>query len=123
MIRAPNIFAACAALAVVGTATLSGAAFAQQPAYVGTWASKPAQCKVGQNLEDAPIVMRRDGYDQYETHCRFSNIQSKGPSTWTVRATCSVQGDKQVDTLMLTVEKNRLTMRDKVGASSLTRCR
>jgi hypothetical protein len=94
----------------------------KNPAYVGTWASQPAQCNADQSdQEKAPLIMRRDGYDQHETHCTFSNIRAKS-GTWTVRAACSVEGDKQTHTLTLSVSNNRLTMRDQ-GSRVLQRCR
>jgi hypothetical protein len=114
---------ALAAAALIGGAMLSAGALAQQPAYVGTWASKPAQCRLSQGGQHAPLIMRRDGYDQHETHCRFSNIRAKGRSTWRLRAACSVQGDRQTLTLTLTVSKNRLTIRNRYGRRTLTRCR
>jgi hypothetical protein len=112
---------AVAAFALIAAAAPRAGAEPKQPAYVGTWASKPAQCKIDQSLEGAPMIMRADGYDQHETHCTFRNIQAKG-STWTLRATCSVEGDKQTIPLTLSVEKDRLTMRDEFGARVLQRC-
>jgi hypothetical protein len=114
--------AAASLLILIVAAFVPTAASAQQPAYVGRWAPKPAQCKIPQGNEDAPLVMRRDGYDQFETHCRFSNIRQKGQS-WTVRAACEAEGDKQTMTLTLSVANNRLTIRDEFGPRVLQRCR
>jgi hypothetical protein len=94
----------------------------KNPAYVGTWASQTAQCRVDQSEQNAPLIMRRNGYDQHEAHCSFSNIRQKG-ATWTVRAACSVEGDKQTHSLTLSVADNRLTMRDEHGPRVLQRCR
>ncbi len=112
--------AAAAALAASPPAAANGKS--KGPAYVGTWASQPAQCKADQSdKENAPLIMRRNGYDQHETHCTFSNIRKRG-SSWVVRSACSVEGDKQRHTLRLSVTGNRLTMRDEHGARTLRRC-
>ena len=111
---------AVAVLTFLAATLTSGAASAQ--AYFGTWASQPAQCKVGQDQQNAPMIMRRDGYDQHETHCTFNSVRQKG-STWVARAVCSVEGDKQTTTLTLSVDNDRLTMRDERGARVLQRCR
>jgi hypothetical protein len=119
--RLASALAAIAAFALITAPAHRVGAEPKQPAYVGTWASKPAQCKIDQSMEGAPLIMRRDGYDQHEAHCTFSNIQAKG-STWTLRATCSVEGDKQTIPLTLSVAKDRLTIGDKFGKRVLQRC-
>lgn len=48
-------------------------ATAAERAYVGTWASQPLRCWIDQSLPAAPLVMTRTGYDQHETHCRFTS--------------------------------------------------
>jgi hypothetical protein len=114
-----TLLALVACLGTIAPASANG----KDPAYVGTWASQPAQCKADQSdQEKAPLIMRRNGYDQHETHCTFSNIRAKG-GTWTVRAACSVEGDKQTHALTLSVADNRLTMRDEHGPRVLQRCR
>ena len=114
-----------------GTAAIAGlaaaaigphGAFAQTPAYAGTWASRPAQCHLGQESQDAPLIMTRDGYDQHETHCKFSSIRAQGP-TWAVKARCMVEDDTQNLALVLRVSGNRLTIRDDAGARTLERCK
>jgi len=97
-------------------------ALAQSPAYVGTWASKPAQCRVGQEEESAPMIMRRDGYDQHETHCRFTSVSPKG-AAWAVRGRCMVEGDNVNINVTLSVTGDRLTIRDTGGPSTYQRCR
>lgn len=114
------LFSTAAAVAFLG-AIAPAAADGKDSSYVGTWASQPAQCKVDQSNEKAPLIMRSNGYDQHEAHCTFSNVRKKG-STWTARAACSVQGDKQTQDLTLSVAGNRLTIRDQRGARTLTRC-
>jgi hypothetical protein len=96
-------------------------ALAQSPAYVGTWASDPAQCRVGQEEENAPMIMRRDGYDQHEAHCRFANVAPKG-AAWSVRARCMVEGNNMNLNLTLAVAGDRLTVRDEHGSSTYQRC-
>jgi hypothetical protein len=97
-------------------------ASAQAPGYVGTWADRPAQCRLDQSSENAPIVMRRDGYDQHETHCKFTSVRAQNPA-WAIKAQCMVEGDTQSIDLLLSVAGNRLTIRDEAGARTLERCR
>src|SRR5262245_22631682 len=111
---------ALAAAIVPGTAAAQSPA--QSPAYVGTWASRPAQCRVDQSSQNAPLIMRRDGYDQHEAHCRFTSVRAQGPA-WAVKARCTVEGDTQEMDLVLQVSGNRLTIRDEGGARTLERCR
>jgi hypothetical protein len=103
-------------------ALLATPALAQSPAYAGTWASEPAQCRVGQEEENAPMVMRRDGYDQHEAHCRFTSVSPKGAG-WSVRARCVVEGNNVNVNLTLAVSGDRLTVRDARGPSIYRRCR
>jgi hypothetical protein len=107
---------------LAAAATIPEGALAQTPAYVGTWGSQPAQCRLGQDQQDAPMIIKRDGYDQHETHCKFSSIRAKGPA-WTVNAKCTVEGDTQNPTLVLRVSGNRLTIQDEAGTRTLQRCR
>src|SRR5581483_6486540 len=98
-----------------GLALAAAAAHAQTPAYVGTWASKPEQCKLGQDDENGPMIMRRDGYDQHETHCKFTSVRKQGKG-WAVAESCDVQGDTQKLNVTLEVAGESLTMSDKGGA-------
>ena len=95
---------------------------AQSPAYVGTWASQAAQCRLGQEEENAPMLMRRDGYDQHETHCKFTSVAPKG-AAWSVRGRCMVEGDNVNINVTLSVTGDRLTIRDEGGPSVYQRCR
>ena len=108
-IAAMGVFVACAAQA-------------QTPAYVGTWASEPAQCTVGQEEENAPLIIKVRGYDQHETHCEFTSVSNIG-SGWAAKASCDVEGDHQNLSLTLTVAGNRLTIHDKRGDSIYRLCR
>ena len=112
-----NRFRGAAVAALVATPAL-----AQSSAYIGTWASDPAQCRVGQEEENAPMIMRRDGYDQHETHCRFTSVAPKG-AAWNVRARCTVEGSNMNLNLTLSVAGDRLTVRDEHGPSTYRRCR
>jgi len=113
--------ALAASLALASTLTPSDG-FARDQAYVGTWAAKRAQCRLGQDNQDAPLIVTRNGYDQHETHCRFGSVRSRGKDSWRVRGKCSVQGDAQSHDFTFTVSGSRLTIRDKHGARVLQRC-
>jgi hypothetical protein len=91
-------------------------AFAQ--AYVGTWASDPAQCRNGQEVEDAPMIMKAKRYDQHETHCTFSSVTKRG-AAWTVKARCDVEGDKQNPSFKIEVSGDTL----KLDGRTLQRCK
>jgi len=106
---------------------VAGAAFepaaAQSPAYVGTWAVKAAHCRLGQDKQNAPLIMRRRGYDQHEAHCRFTSVRQQGAG-WRVQASCSVEGDKQKHAFTLSVAGSRLTLReDGLRAVAYRRCK
>jgi hypothetical protein len=117
VIRSNAVVAALAAAAIIPDAAL-----AQTPAYVGTWASRPAQCRLGQEVQDAPMIIKRDGYDQHEAHCKFNSVQAQGKA-WTVKAKCMVEGDTQDYGFVLQVSGNRLTIKDEAGTRNLARCR
>jgi hypothetical protein len=118
--RSAQVLAA-ATLAMAAAMTPSDGS-AQDRAYVGTWAAKRAQCRLGQDKQDAPLVLVRNGYDQHETHCTFSSVRAQGENTWRAPAKCSVEGDTQRHTFTLTVAGSRLTIRDGRGARTLRRC-
>jgi hypothetical protein len=97
-------------------------AFANGATYVGVWASKLDQCKVGQEMENAPLIMKTKGYDRHEAHCVFGSISRKG-STWKTRAKCDIEGDKRKLGLTLSVTGDRLTVKYSDGGSeSYQRC-
>jgi hypothetical protein len=103
-------------------ALIAGApANAAQPAYVGTWGKTAAQCKVPQELANAPMILKAKGYDQHEAHCTFTSVK-KSAQVWKVAAACSVQGDKQKDAFTLKVASNKLTMSRGKAASTFVRC-
>jgi hypothetical protein len=108
--------------AIVALVALAGSPVqAQTPPYAGKWASQPSQCRVGQEKENAPMIMRRDGYDQHETHCKFTLVRPQMPA-WLMKGKCTVDGGHVDIDLTLELAGNRLTVRDENGASSYQRC-
>ena len=98
-----------------------GGALAQSPAYVGTWASQPSQCKIGQELQDAPLILQAKRYDQHEAHCTFASVTRKG-AAWAVKARCQVEGNVQETKFTLSVSGSTLVMKEGRGARTLRRC-
>jgi hypothetical protein len=96
--------------------------------YVGTWGTGPAQCALGQDQEDAPLVMTATGYDQHKIHCRFKSVTPKAdtaggaPQTWHISAECSGRGSKEAYEFTLLLRQNSLTFRDDLGDRVLERC-
>jgi hypothetical protein len=107
---------ACAVAGAVAPAA------AKTPAYVGTWAAETSACRKGQEDRNAPLIMKRTGYDQHETHCKFSSVRALGAG-WQVKAKCQVEGDTQDSDLTLKVKGKELTMRDDAGTRTLQRCK
>lgn len=108
--------------ASVGLLVALSASASADPAYVGTWAADLAQCSIGQDKEEAPLVLKPKGYDQYETHCTFKSVDAKADQ-WKVAADCSVQGDAQAFNMTLTVSGDTLTIADDNGTQDLLRCK
>jgi len=108
----------CALIAFVGIPYVSSA-MAGQPAYVGKWGNNQAQCRTGQEITNAPMLIRKGGYDLHEVHCTFRSITKKG-STWMMNTICSVEGDKQRGKLTLTMSGKHLIVD---GNFKLERCR
>lgn len=53
-----------------------------------------AGCSIDQSMEDAPLLLSADGYDQHETHCRFDGLREPRPGRFETRTQCEVvQGD------------------------------
>lgn len=112
-------FGLCAAMAALLATT---SARADDPAYVGTWASDLAQCKVGQDRAEAPLVLSKDGYDQHETHCRFTSVDG-ADGEWKVKSDCTVEGAAQPYDFTLTVSGDTLTVTDEAGSRDLLLCK
>jgi hypothetical protein len=121
MIRIRTTCHAIAALAAFAAGTLAGDAVAQSPPFVGKWASQASQCRLAQQSENAPMIVRRDGYDQHETHCKFKSVRPQMPA-YAIKAQCEVEGDTQDLDLVFQVTGNRLTIRDEAGARVLQKC-
>ncbi len=112
------------ALATIAAASLFASlpTRAADPAYVGTWASDLAQCKVPQERQEAPLVLSKDGYDQYETHCTFKSVDG-ADGEWKVKSDCTVEGTAESYEFTLTVSGDTLTLTDDTGARDLLLCK
>jgi hypothetical protein len=117
--RSPRLMiAACLVSATIGFAALP----AQAADYAGTWAADLAQCKTGQDSQDAPLVLTAKGYDQAEAHCTFDGLKSSGAGEWSGKAACSIEGDQQSIDVTLTVSGDTLTLTEDGAARDLLRC-
>jgi hypothetical protein len=96
---------------------------AGEATYAGTWASDLAQCKVGQDKQEAPLVLSKDGYDQHETHCKFKSVEPGTDNEWKVSADCTVEGSAEPYDFSLTVSGDTLTITDPAGSRDLLLCR
>jgi hypothetical protein len=100
----------------------SASALARAESYVGTWAASASQCKLPQDVEDAPLVMKPNRYDRHEAHCAFGRVAHTG-AKWHTRAACDIEGDKRKRGLTLSVSGRRLTINYSDGGSeSYQRC-
>ncbi len=95
---------------------------AADPAYVGTWASDLAQCKVPQERQEAPLVLSKDGYDQHETHCTFKSVEG-ADGEWKVKSDCTVEGSAEPYDFTLIVSGDTLTLTDETGSRDLLLCK
>ncbi len=117
----PAVVPCRAVLAALGLALASAPALAEDPAYVGTWASDLAQCKNPQETQDAPMVVAKDRYDQHEVHCAFTSIEGAAPD-WKVKADCTVEGSSEPLEFTLTASGDTLTVTDDTGGRDLQKC-
>ncbi|MBI1650187.1 hypothetical protein [Hyphomicrobium sulfonivorans] len=109
--------------AVVASALFGATALrAEEPPFVGTWSLDPAQCTVGQENREAPLILAKDRYDQHESHCVFKSVQQV-ESDWTIAATCTIEGDELDYAFSLTVSGDTLTFTDSAGARDFLRCK
>ncbi len=92
------------------------------PAYVGTWGVDLAQCKIPQDLENAPMAMNAEGFDQHEAHCTFATVTETAPGTWKMAEACTVEGDEQSDEMTFSVAGDTLTIDPGARAYQLVRC-
>lgn len=119
MTRTPVSFGLAALAAALAAAAPAHAA---DPAYVGTWASDLAQCTVGQDRQEAPLVLSKDGYDQHETHCTFTSVAG-GDGEWAVKSNCTIEGSAEPYDFTLTVSGDTLTVTDEAGSRDLLLCK
>jgi len=61
----------------------------------GVWAPDAAICRHGQELEDAPTIIRKGRMMQHEAECRLGRLSPEGPGRWTAKGACTVEGDRQ----------------------------
>lgn len=116
--------ASLAASAAACALTLAVSAYAgdEAPGYVGTWASDLAQCKTPQERQEAPLVLSKDGYDQYETHCKFKSVDGGADGTWKISSDCTIEGSSEPYDFTLTVSGDTLTLADDTGQRDLLKC-
>lgn len=114
----PFVIAAVLSVAIVSPEPL----FAQDAAFVGTWASSEAQCALPQEDPSAPMVVTQEGFDQNEVHCKFASVTPEA-DTWKISSTCSVQGDEQSHDFVFTILGDKLTVTDDLGANDMIRCK
>ena len=115
--------AAALGFLVVAVAVASGAFAEPASPFVGKWAAQPAQCRLGHDSPEAPMIVRRDGYDQHEAHCTFKSVRPQPPA-WAIKAECTVEGNKEDYDFVFQVANNRLTIRQQdVAPQTLQRCR
>lgn len=100
------VFATAAAMAV----GLSLPAAAANPAYVGKWATSAKACKLPSDTLDAPVVMSRLAYNQFETHCDFKTLKKSG-AAWKAKVVCLVEGAKEKDTMTITASATKMSIR------------
>lgn len=107
--------------AEAASAEAAAAAASAEAAYAGTWADDAAQCVNAQDVEDAPMVISKDRFDQHEAHCEFTSVSGHG-NEWKVSSKCSVQGDEQAYDFGMSLTGDKLTMIDDAGPHVYTRC-
>lgn len=106
---------------VVAVLALAGCSPAPT-SFAGTWGVDQEQCKIPQELAEAPIVLTEKGYDQHEAHCTFSKVTSTGPGTWKVDAACTVEGNPQTETMEFALKGDTLTINPGPDSKPLVRC-
>lgn len=89
--------------------------------FVGTWATDLAQCKIGQDRQEAPLVLSERGYDQHESHCTFKSVEG-GDGEWKVKSDCTIEGNAEPYDFTLTVSGDTLTVTDESGSRDLLKC-
>jgi hypothetical protein len=119
---AKSAFLIAAGVIISGLTTLT--ASAANPAYVGTWATSAKKCKLPSDTLDAPVVMSRMAYNQFETHCDFKSLKMVRGG-WKARVVCLVEGAKEKDTLTIRASAKTMSIKWGVfpGTLNYVRCK
>jgi hypothetical protein len=114
------MIAAALAFSLVGMS----AASAKAPAYVGKWASKVSRCKLPEDTLDAPVVMTKRAYNQFETHCDFLSVKRLG-GAWHAPVSCQVEGSIEKDKLTIWASSKALSLKWGIakGRLNYVRCK
>lgn len=120
--RYVHVLLGAAALAAAGATAEAAPAGSANPGYIGTWSADPAKCKLSQDVQGAPMILRRKRYDQHEAHCAFKSVR-RSSNAWWVSALCQVEGSKQTDRFTLRLNGDTLIMAHGKNAISMKRCR
>ena len=113
---------------VAGMAAIVEPVAKGRESYIGTWGTGPAQCVLGQEEEDAPLIITATGYDQHKVHCTFKSVTAKAdiaegsPQSWHISAECAKAESNEPYNFTLLLQDNILTFHDDVGDRVLQRC-
>jgi len=103
-------FVACLASASVVAIVVPASARSTKPAaYVGTWATSLAECKIPLTDKNGPAVLTEKDYTQAQTHCTFGPLVYRRYA-WHTKVACDTAGAKQDDTLEISVSHDALMM-------------
>lgn len=120
----PAHAAACLVAAAALLAGTAPASAADAPAYIGVWSKRMEHCSTQQKRPGAPMLVTEKGFDQHDLHCSFEKIEpgSEGPRAWNVLADCTWKGTPTKMEMKWSVAGEALTITDKGGSNTLTRC-
>jgi len=95
-----------------------------EPTFAGAWSADVKNCRVPQEMENAPMLISPKGYDQHEAHCTFLNLVKSGRN-YQAATKCSVQGDSQTGTItMVMQDRNTMSLSlDGGPLAKMRRCR
>jgi hypothetical protein len=118
----------CALALLLGSIAVSQAA----EAYEGRWGDTAASCRNtrASNTDDLPIVITRRLIETFAASCRVLSVKRQGTqpgAVWRLRTSCRDEGQTETEprtmnTVVLRVTGNRLSMRDMNGLQTLIRC-
>lgn len=113
-----------AAMLIAAASTGTSPASAAERAFAGTWSHDSKSCKLTQDVQGAPVIMTGKGYDQHEAHCTFSSVKRMKGNSWRIKASCTVEGNAQIDAFTLRVDGDTLFWSHGAGAAArLKRCK